>query len=208
MRKAASILFLAVVVLAMVACARSHTQLLQAHLEENLAGKPVRDVLVIVVTDNQEVRTVFEKHFVDWFEALCVDAITSVDVLPISDATKLEKADIVAAIDKYENDTIVITHLVGIEESEVFSRDRPQYYYNYYGFYHYAWGYVTWPTIYGERVQFNLETRLYDVKTESLIWAGEIQAVNPKTTGEAIGHVVETVMKELDKNGLLPERTS
>ena len=48
---------------------------------------------------------------------------------------------------------------------------------------------MTWPTIYGERVELNIETRLYDVKTESLIWAGELQLSNPKTTGEAIGQM-------------------
>jgi hypothetical protein len=127
-------------------------------------------------------------------------------VLPIDVGTKLEKEAIIEVVDKYENDTVLITHLVGMEESEVFSRDRPRYFYNYYGFYNYGLAYVTWPTIYGEKVTFSLETGLYDVKTESLIWAGESQIKNPKTTGEAIGQVVNLVMKELEKNQLLPKK--
>ena len=93
-----------------------------------------------------------------------------------------------------------------MDQSEVFSRGRPQYYFNYYGFYNYALSYVYWPVIYGERVQLSLETRLYDVETKSLIWAGESQTSDPETTGQAIGQIVDVVMTELEKNGLLPKQ--
>jgi hypothetical protein len=205
-RKALSVLSVVACAMLMVACARSHTKVVQAHMNEDYADRRIRDVMVIAVVEDHRVRTILEKHFVDWFDALGVEAINSLDALPMDDDSQLEKADILAVLEKYENDTVVITHLVGFRESEVFSRDRPRFYGNYFGFYRYTWGYATWPTIYGERAQFNIETRLYDAKTESLIWAGELKLVNPKTTGEAIGQVVKTVMLELDKAGLLPER--
>jgi hypothetical protein len=68
-----------------------------------------------------------------------------------------------------------------------------------------AWDYVHAPAVYGDRVKIGLETRLYDVKTESLIWAGESQTTDPETIGQAIGQVVDVVMIELGKSGLLPE---
>ncbi len=205
MRNVGKTLVIALLAILLVACSRSSLRLTPIHVETSHAGTPIKDALVIVVIDNQQIRGIFEKHFKDWLEVKGVEAITSVKVLPIDDATKLEKAAIVDVVDKYENDAILITHLVGFAETEVFSRDRPQYYYNYYGFYNYAWGYVYWPTIYGEKVQFTLETGLYDVRTESLIWAGESRLKNPKTTGQAIGQVVETVIEALEKNGLLPQ---
>jgi hypothetical protein len=204
MRKIDAMLYMAVLAFAMVACAGSGTKLIQTHVEEKRMGKPIKDVLIIAIVDDQEIRAIFEKHFMDWLNVKGVEAVISTDVLPIRADTKLQKEAIVEVVDKYENDTILITHLVGKQETEVFSRDRPQYNRSYYGFYNYGWGYVTWPTIYGENVQFSLETRLYDVKTESLVWSGESQTTNPKTTGEAIGQVVEVVMKDLEKNGLLP----
>ena len=99
-------------------------------------------------------------------------------------------------------------HLVGLGETEVFSRGVPEVYRNHYGFYRYSWGYVHWPVITGENVQFTIITRLYDIHTESLLWAGESQLTNPETTGKAIGQVVEGVMKALEKNGLLPAKAS
>jgi hypothetical protein len=59
--------------------------------------------------------------------------------------------------------------------------------------------------VYGDRVIIGLETRLYDLKTEALIWAGKSQTSDPETIGQAIGQVVDVVMDELKKSGLLPE---
>lgn len=205
MRNIETMLFMAALVFAVVACSGSSTQMTQTHMEETRVGKPIKDVMIIAILDDQEIRAILEKHFMDWLNVKGVEAMISADVLPIDTGTKLEKEAIIEVLDKYENETLLITHLVGMEETEVFSRDRPRFYYNYYGFYNYASGYVTWPTIYDEKVQFSLETRVYDVKTESLIWAGESQTKNPKTTGQAIGQVVDAVMKDLEKNGLLPK---
>ncbi|MEE4113562.1 MAG: hypothetical protein V2I40_12160 [Desulfobacteraceae bacterium] len=205
MRKIAATRFLTALAVALVACSGSSARMIQNHMEETRAGSPVKDVLIIVILDDQKIRAVFEKHFKDWLKVKGVDAITSVDVLPMDVKTKLEKEAIIRVVDKYENDAILITHLVGMEETEVFSRDRPRYFFNYYGFYNYGLAYVTWPTVYGEKVKFSLETALYDVKSESPIWAGESQLNNPKSTGQAIGQVVEMVMKALEKNGLLPK---
>ena len=205
MRKIETTLFMAALAFAIVACSGSSARMIQTHMEETRVGRPIKDVLIIAILDNQEIRAVLEKHFQDWLKVKGVDAIISADVLPMNAGTKLEKEAIAAVVDKYENDTILITRLVGVEESEVFSRDRPQYFFNYYGFYNYGLAYVTWPTVYGEKVKFSIETALYDVKTESPIWAGESQLKNPKTTGLAIGQVVDMVMKELEKNGLLPK---
>ena len=205
MRKIETALFITALALAIVACSGSSARLIQTHMEETHVGRPIKDVLIIAILDNQKIRAVLEKHFQEWLKVKGVEAIISADVLPMDAGTKLEKEAIAAVVDKYENDTILITHLVGMEESEVFSRDRPQYFFNYYGFYNYGLAYVTWPTISGEKVKFSIETALYDVKTESPIWAGESQLKNPKTTGQAIGQVVDMVMKELEKNGLLPK---
>ncbi len=207
MRRSETMLLLAVVALAVAACSGSSHRMTPVYLEEQAAITPIKDVLIIVVIDDQEIRAIFEKHFKDWFTAKGIEAITSTEVLPIKKDSELDKEIILEVVDKYANDSVLITNLEGYEEEEVFSRDLPRFHGTYYGFYRYAWGYVYWPTIYGEKVQFTLETRLYSIKSESLVWAADSKLVNPETTGKAIGQVVESVMQELEKNGLLPKRS-
>lgn len=189
-----------------ISCAGSSSKMTQNHMEKDYVGKPIKHALVLVIIDNQEIRKIFEKHFADWLNVKGVQAVVSAGLLPVNEDTKLEKEEIRKILDLYENDTLLITNLVEFGESEVFSRDRPQFFYNYYGHYNYSLGYVYWPTAYDEKVQITLETRLYDVNTESVIWSGQSVLKNPKTTGEAIGQVVKMVIQDLEKNGLLPEK--
>lgn len=206
MRRFESLLLVALA-LAVTACSGSSYQMTPLYLEEQAAVTPIEDVLIIVVVDDQEIRAIFEKHFKDWFTFKGIEAITSTEVLPVKKDGELDKETILEVVDKYANDSVLITNLEGYEEEEVFSRDLPRFHGTYYGFYRYAWGYVYWPTIYGENVQFTLETRLYNLKSESLIWAGDSKVVNPETAGKAIGQVVEAVMQELEKNALLPKKS-
>jgi hypothetical protein len=110
-----------------VACSGSSIQMTQTHLEDIGVGKPIKDVLIIVIIDDQEIRAIFENHYKDWLRVKGVEAIISANVLPIDAGTKLEKEAIIEVIDKYKNDTLLITHLVGFSETEVFSRDRPRF---------------------------------------------------------------------------------
>jgi hypothetical protein len=188
----------------LIACAGPRYQMIPTHTADASAGKPIKDVLIIVVVDDEEIRATFENHFKEWLTVKGVEAIASMDVLPVQKGVKLEEQVIRKVIDTYANDSVLITHLVDLEESEVFSRDLPRFHTNYYGFYNYAWGYVTWPTVYGENLKVALETGLYVVSTESLMWAGESRLTNPETPGKAIGQVVEAVIRELERNKLLP----
>lgn len=206
MRKMEAVLFLTILGLGLSGCAGSSSRLVQTHMDENRAGRPIRNALIIVVVDDQKIRRIFETYYKDWLHAKGVAAVISVDAFPVAMGTKLDKAAIIAVVGQHASDAILITRIVDLNQTEVFNRSRPRYYSNYYGFYNSTWDYVTWPTEYKENVTLQLETRLYDTQTESLIWAGETALVNPKTAGQAIGQVVEGVMKDLEKNRLLPEK--
>lgn len=205
MRKTDLTLLVAIFLSLLFACTGSHLRMTTTHAEQAASVRPIEDTLVIVVVDDHEIRSIFENHFKKWLAVKGVEAIISSDVLPVQVGVKLEKQAIVDVVDKYGNDSVLVTRLVGIGESEVFSRDLPQVVRGYYGYYNYAWGYIYWPTITGEKLQLTLETRLYEVTGEALIWAGESHLTNPETPGKAIGQVVEAVMMELEKNGLLPQ---
>lgn len=96
--------------------------------------------------------------------------MTSSEVLPIQDGAQLDEAAILKIIEKYGNDSVLITHPVAYDETEVFSRDELPNYPDYYSFYSYSQVYDHWPSVTWENEQITIETRLYDIKTESLLW--------------------------------------
>jgi len=141
----------------------SGTRITRTHVDDTHVGTPVKDVLIIAIIDYAEIREFFETYFLKKFNAAGVEAFNSAEVLPISAGTKPKKESIFKVIAEHGSDTVAITHLVGLEESEVFSRANSRshkYYSGYYLFYDYAWDYVHAPAVYGERVAIRLETRL------------------------------------------------
>jgi len=61
------------------------TKLTNKQMDEERRGKPVSSLLVIAVTYDQEVRRSFENKLVAQLKATGIEAVTSIDVIPISE---------------------------------------------------------------------------------------------------------------------------
>lgn len=187
----------------------SGSRMTRTYMDAKRVGDPIKNVLIIAIIDDQNIREIYETHFMERLNAVGVEATSSTHVLPVSVGQKLDRAEIINLVQRYGSDTVAITHLVGREESEAFSRPgrlSQIYHRGYYQYYTDVWDYVHAPAVYTEHVQLFLETRLYDATTQTLIWSGESQTMDPKTVGQAIGQVVSLVMNELEKNGLVGDR--
>ena len=188
-----------VAVLLTVAC--SGTDLTTKRIEPTDTLKPVSDILVILVADKDETRRFFEDRFVAAFKSVGVDAIGSADAIPMPSDLELGKEAILQAVEKYESDAVLITHLADIEYAESRSRANPQEYgfHSYYGFlyrYYHDPGYSrTYSTIV-------LETNLFDVQTEKLIWSGQTKSMD-RAKKEVINDVISLVVRDLMNKKLL-----
>ncbi len=180
------------------------TKLTHTWVDEAHRGNPVSDILVIGLTykDNEEVRRSFEDSFVRHLRAAGIEAISSVDAISIPANMKLEKEEILKAVNKFNNDAVIITHLVDKESKDSYSRDLGSR--GFYGYYGHAYsrssGYSR------TRTTVLLATNLYDVKTEKLIWSGKSETLNPDSTKQMIDDVIKEVIKDLQKNNLLPQK--
>jgi len=197
-----SAVFSSVLIIACAGTKLTHTRVDEAH-----RGNPVSDILVIGLTykDNEEVRRSFEDSFVRHLRAVGIEAISSVDAISIPANMKLEKEEILKAVNKYNNDAVIITHLVGKEEKEVYTRSAPSYG-GYYGHYRRAYSYSHSSGYSRTRKTVRLATNLYDVKTEKLIWSGKSETLNPDSNKQMIDDVIKAVIKDLQKNNLLPQK--
>ena len=117
---------------------------------------------------------------------------------------KLEKDAIVNAVNASGSDAVMITELIGFEDKEVFTR----HYDGYYEFYGYVFGRVRDPGYYSTHTLVRLETSLYDVQTEALIWSGQSEAARVESMPKLIDDVIGVVIEDLKKNELLPNSGS
>lgn len=186
-----------------IACAG--TKLTHTWVDEAYRGKPVSDILVIGVTHKKDNRQSFEDKFVAQLKVSGVEAVSSSDVISIPSDLELKKEDIVKAVDKYKNDAVIITHLIGVKEKESYTPpERNQG--DYYGYYGWAFSSAHEPGYYRTHTLVRLATHLYDVKTEKLIWSGESESSDQNPTNQIMDELIEVLIKDLKKNKLLPKK--
>jgi hypothetical protein len=69
-----------------------------------------------------------------------------------------------------------------------------------------AWGYPYDPGYYADRV-VTLETQVYSLGEDRLLWAGRSETTNPRSVGKLTDSVIKHVMKALQRDGLLAHRS-
>ena len=186
---------------------------LRTWVDKDRRGTPVSNLLVMAVTEDEGTRRSFESKFVAQLKAAGIEAVSSADVIPISADRKLEKDVILKAVNEFENDAVIITHLVGVEEKDVYEpapgrRFGGHYGYPHGGYYgHYVYAYDAYGPRYDRTdILVRLGTNLYDVKTEQIIWSGQSRTWNPGTDKHMIDEVIKVVINDLHKNKLLPQK--
>ena len=117
---------------------------------------------------------------------------------------KKKKETILNAVNKFENDAVIITHLIDKEEKETFTRGGDAHR-GYYGFYHsrYTYSYARDPGYSSTSKTVRLETNLYDVKTEKLIWSGQSKTFSKDSKDQIINDVIKVVINDLQNNKLI-----
>ena len=181
-----------------IACAS--IKLTHTWVDETHRGKLLSNILVIGVTykEKEEVRLWFEDKFVTQLRAAGIEAISVGDAISIPKDLKLEKDEILKVVNKFNNDAVIITHLVGKEDKESYTRpvrlSGGQY-----GYHGRAHGYVPNTGYSKTDTIVRLVTNLYDVKTEKLIWSGQSETLD-------IDDLIKVVIKDLQKNNLLPQK--
>ena len=178
------------------------TELTQTQVDDTYKGKPVSDILVIAITGNEHNRRTFERKFVAQLKSVGVDAIASEAAIKMPGNLELKKETILDAVHQNENDAVIITHLVGKEQEDTYTRadiDRHRFF----GFYRSRYRSAHSPGYSSTSTTVRLETNLYDVKTEKLMWSGQSKTWSTDATGQIINDAIKTVISSLQKNKLI-----
>ena len=173
--------------------------------DEGYTGGAFDNILVIGIAKENSVRRMFESDVVAELKARNVTAIPSFSIMP--SVQKISKESVKAAIAGKNVDAVFVTHLVGVDEQEVYY--PPTYTptmgpsYGYYGYYSRVYDYVYEPGYYQKYKVVKIETNLYNVATEKLVWSMQSQTVDPNIEEQLVKDNIKVFIEGLSGQGLI-----
>jgi len=182
-----SVIFVILFVGILQSCAA--TTLKKVWKDPGYSGK-IKKIFVIGVSEKQHVRTIFEKEFVNQLKPFYIEGVPSYFVLGAQ--KMLDKETIVSKIQGEEIDAVLITRLVGQDTKTIYNH-------NWYGHYSASYDNARKKRVYTDEI-LNLETNLYDVRTEKLIWSAVSSTYLLDDPSTSIPKEIQSFIKLMIKN--------
>jgi hypothetical protein len=79
----------------------------------------------------------------------------------------------------------------------------PAYYGGFYGYYGWGWGYAYSPGYVSTDTVVSVETNLYSLDEDRLIWSGVTETFNPGDIGSMVNDIADAVVDNLRRRGLI-----
>jgi hypothetical protein len=183
---------------------RSNTVMTDTWKDTAYQGKPQK-IMLIMVAKSSDTRNLFENRFAGELQGRGNDAFQSYTVVPFEQLR--DKELVKAKIHSSGADTVLISRLVDTKTIESYRPGLitvvpvvPDYYYGWWGYYNVVfadYGYT------GDVTVAYIETNLYDVKTEKLIWSGHSKTERTYGEQELITAFIQRMIKKLSSAGLI-----
>ena len=200
------------------ACKTTATNFSQSYRNPGYEQTVFDNLMVIGVAPSQEGRKAFEDALSSAIEAEGGRARPSYENLPGDE--QLSEEQLHATIESEGFDGVLITRLVSIDKSSEYvppkKYDNPQtryypaavgYGYGYggfYGFYGTTYAEVHTPGYFETSTTLPLETNLYSIATNELVWTGRSETIDPDSVEDARASVTQAVAKKLKLERLIP----
>mgnify|MGYP001828686552 CR=1 FL=1 len=200
------------VLLVISAC--THTKLSQTWSDPDIKTT-YSNIMIVGVSDSEQLRRAYETYFADHIRERGAQSIASYKL--ISHKDEMELGDdknsfhsiVKSAVEGSDIDAVLITHLLSIEEDEIY---RPSmeyqpaygpvyytatYYDNMHGYHGYVTTYVGQPGYLTNEKTYLLESNLYDVKSEELVWTTRSKTFSPESMEQAIEELTGSIIDDL-----------
>jgi hypothetical protein len=102
-------------------------------------------------------------------------------------------------------DAAVVMRLVNEEQKLSYtpSMTYPPYYGGFYGYYGWGWSYAYSPGYMRADTVVSVETNIYDVGEDELIWAGVTESFNPGQISELVNDIAGAIADDMRRRGLI-----
>jgi hypothetical protein len=170
----------------------------------SFAGKKVA---ALIISDDQDLRVSGEEALVRELAAVGVPAgIASYRIVPREELRIVEKAK--AWYERAGAEGVVAMRLVKADKRQTWTPSMwsTPTYSSLWGYYGYSWTAVYDPGSTRTDTVAVIETLVFSVPRDKLLWAGVTETTNPKEAGRVIKDIVAATVKEMAKEGLIPKR--
>ncbi len=189
----------------------ANTKISQSWVEPS-NNKSYNDLLIIGIAESEQNRRAYESYFVEELRDNAIEAVASYKLIKSNE--KIDRETVTKAIKGLDIDGVIVTHVVGIDEESIY-RPSAGYAYGGYGGGYYRGGhygglysyyphvntYVHNPGYYSTHETYTIETSLYDVASEELVWTARSRTFSPESVDEVIVDLTKLLIKDLaDKN--------
>jgi hypothetical protein len=163
------------------------------------AGKKVA---ALVITKDDGLRQSAEEALVRQLEAIGVQGEASYRLAPSEVLSDKDKAK--AWFEKVHVEGVVAMRLVSADKVTTYTPATftTGYYGSLWGYYGYSWGTAWSPGYSSEDTKVIVETLIFSVPKDKLLWAGVSETTNPKNTDVFMKDLVTKAVKEMKKQGL------
>lgn len=203
------------ILLIVLSACTSSTTLYERWSNDTYQGPKLEKVLVIGVFKDDIRRRAFESAFVKELQAMGEKGVAGYTLTPPNENFK-NKEEILEAVKKSRVDSVLITSFKGVIEKEREVPPRMDYVPSMgmcYGRYGYGYGYpgyygTTYDVVYRPRYTVKdsivqLDTRVFSVATQEMVWAGKTKSVNPTTGEEIVQELVKIIVRDMKASGLI-----
>ena len=164
-----------------------------------------KKILAVVMTGDQNLEMSGEEELVRQLGSRGVTGVAAYKSIPREELQSAEKAK--GWVTRMKADGVVVMRIIGSDKQTVV---RPSMwvttsYSTLWSYWGYGWSsvYVAGKTV-NQRI-FNVETLIYNVAKDQLVWAGVADITNPKGIQAEVGKLVSATIVEMKKDGLIPK---
>ena len=197
--------------LTLTSCAAT-SQLTTSWADPAAANRSLKKVVVVGATPNAAVRRMYEDSFASDLKARGIDAVPSYTV---AGEGQLNKDEASAKLKELGADAVIVTRLVDKQQYENYypptysTYAAPSAYYGgWYGYYSMGYSYMSSPGYVEQGQIYRVETNLYDVNNDKLLWSGITEST--LSSGQAptseVQPVIRLLVNDMEKKKIIPKK--
>lgn len=168
---------------------------------DQYSGGYLDQVLIVGKPRRPEARIQYEDHIGDILQKRKIDIIKSYTVIP--EMNDLNRDTVKGAADSGSIKTVLVTKVIGVDEKEVLLPQTQQMEYVYTPHGTFMRPYLDGPQLV-HFTKVRLETALFEVKSEKLLWSATSAIMNPENADEAIEDFTKAIVQRLEQDAFIP----